>query len=180
MVGGCFQEKNLLEKYEPTPSTLGEHGARRASSSMLGELARSCARRCSPKHARVFEKKHCVNLHSKVHELKELLSRVFYVSVEDQKLLCDGRTMKDGEEIGVYTSNNIDQKLHLIINKSQEETDFRKMLYDYLRDRYNGLNENLIKKFVDSFSEKMTEIINTLSLDDLERFATLKLDVLQG
>uniref|UniRef100_A0A915KIG4 long-chain-fatty-acid--CoA ligase n=1 Tax=Romanomermis culicivorax TaxID=13658 RepID=A0A915KIG4_ROMCU len=45
----CTHEgKNLLAKYERTPSMLGEQGVRRASPSMRGEHARSCARRCLP------------------------------------------------------------------------------------------------------------------------------------
>jgi len=138
-----------------------------------------------------------------VTSLKQKIERLFDIDFESQKLLIKGRPLTDDKKLSDYKISN-GNKLNLIVKKSSQKTtagssqqneaantttlskekeesknkygvnDFWKTLERLLANKYSHEEG---EKIMIQYKKDYDSLLNTMSLDDIERVAKQQLNV---
>jgi len=138
-----------------------------------------------------------------VTSLKQKIERLFDIDFESQKLLIKGRPLTDDKKLSDYKISN-GNKLNLIVKKSSQKTtagssqqneaantttlskekeesknkygvnDFWKTLERLLANKYSHEER---EKIMIQYKKDYDSLLNTMSLDDIERVAKQQLNV---
>ncbi|GIY68857.1 ubiquitin-like protein 4A [Caerostris darwini] len=119
-----------------------------------------------------------VSASASINSVKQIVAEQLRIPVDQQRLVFRGKTLLDSETLCDY--NIVEgNKLHLFVLKdapSEEEEsapDFFEQLHKCL-EKYFSPSDT--EKVIEEFRKNLSDQLRHLSLDDIERFATVRLD----
>ncbi|KAG8194819.1 hypothetical protein JTE90_017258 [Oedothorax gibbosus] len=130
-------------------------------------------------------KKGCIDIEvsasASVTSLKEIVARRLSIPVDQQTLVFRGKTLLDSEALCDY--NIVEgNKIHLFVRNENTESgtqtqeaplDFYEQLQKFLDKHFSPSDA---EKVLEEFRKNLSDQLRHLSLDDIERIATLRLD----
>ncbi|XP_039295536.1 ubiquitin-like protein 4A [Nilaparvata lugens] len=110
-------------------------------------------------------------------ELKQMVSKALKVPIGHQKLLLAGRFLADNMTVADYPSMKEGIRIHLVVRPNLDQDISSVTLHDatycFLRKYYSDSDS---QKISDEFLKEFNRSISSLSLDDIERIATMYLN----
>ncbi|XP_034241015.1 ubiquitin-like protein 4A [Thrips palmi] len=130
-------------------------------------------------HIKVLQGQECsmeVSSEMSVLELKEQVSTRLKIPVNQQKFLVSGKTLSDEKNLdhyGVKEGTKLILAVRKIDDGAPDVNHLRSAAYTFLRRFYSDPEARKIQEeFIKSFHKS----VNSLSLDDLERIATMHIN----
>ncbi|GFS48113.1 ubiquitin-like protein 4A [Trichonephila inaurata madagascariensis] len=125
-----------------------------------------------------------VSATASINSVKQIVAEQLRIPVDQQKLVFKGKTLLDSETLCDY---NIEEgnKIHLFVQEDvQEDTPTETIPEEPTPDFYDVLLKLLHKHFspadaekvLEEFRKNLADQLRHLSLDDIERIATIRLD----
>lgn len=120
-----------------------------------------------------------VSATASINSVKQIVAQQLRIPVDQQKLVFKGKTLLDSESLCDY--NIVEgNKIHLFVLKedtqaeAEESTpDFYEQLQKFLEKHFSPSDA---EKVLEEFRKNLSDQLRHLSLDDIERIATLHLD----
>ncbi|GBM50475.1 Ubiquitin-like protein 4A [Araneus ventricosus] len=119
-----------------------------------------------------------VSATASINSVKQIVAQQLRIPVDQQKLVFKGKTLLDSETLCDY--NIVEgNKLHLFVLKDtsaeaeESSPDFYEQLQKFLEKHFSPSDA---EKVLEEFRKNLSDQLRHLSLDDIERIATLHLD----
>ncbi|CAL1288665.1 unnamed protein product [Larinioides sclopetarius] len=119
-----------------------------------------------------------VSATASINSVKQIVAEQLRIPVDQQKLVFKGKTLLDSETLCDY--NIVEgNKLHLFVLKDtsaeaeESSPDFYEQLQKFLEKHFSPSDA---EKVLEEFRKNLSDQLRHLSLDDIERIATLHLD----
>lgn len=129
-----------------------------------------------------------VSATASVNRVKEIVAQQLRIPVDQQRLVFKGKTLLDSDNLCDY--NIVEgNKLHLFVREdamsessnttaaSQPPPDFYEQLQKLLEKHFSPSDA---EKVLEEFRKNLSDQLRHLSLDDIERIATSRLDSCRG
>ncbi|GFT41664.1 ubiquitin-like protein 4A [Nephila pilipes] len=122
-----------------------------------------------------------VSATASINSVKQIVAEQLRIPVDQQKLVFKGKTLLDSETLCDY---NIEEgnKIHLFVQEDEQQTesvpeepipDFYEQLQKFLQKHFSPADA---LKVLEEFRKNLADQLRHLSLDDIERIATVHLD----